>query len=546
MKLFVPFVLTVLIFLSGIGWYASQQVEKMVIALAEQQLSADAKKMAEKMTMLLSILTPDQLGQRFTLEVRLQRAELSQRGLTPYLYLLSRDGVEAVGGTRQILPGLEPLAARIVQENETTGIHHLQIDGQPYTLVHYSLFEIGEVYAIAVANKDFLSPFYQVRNQLIGAVAGMAALFMIISWLLAREIGRPLGRLLDCFSEVSRGNLTVRCHLHQDGPEFGQLSDHFNQMLQRTAAVVRKQHDVIQRLMHFEQAMQRGMAQNNALVAEHVRSLEGMLSASEQSKASVEVMEQAYLAMKHELQSMNDHIHQLVRQSQAAVEQVRQQQSRWEELLVNIREFVSEVQAVGRTSRKFLEDAQSIAQISRFIHEIANKTKLLALNASIEAARVGEAGKGFAVVAREVGELAQMVVTSAGEIDGLVQQGQAHAVAIAEKTGALSAKADETGRIVDAIQQMFGLLMQEMLRLGEQVERLQRPTRLLAEASDEVEQGVKVAAGMTEAVVSHVGEMHAGMRLQEENTRQMAKLAGQMNQLAEELHEVMDAFRIEN
>ncbi len=52
------------------------------------------------------------------------------------------------------------------------------------------------------------------------------------------------------------------------------------------------------------------------------------------------------------------------------------------------------------------ESSQSIQEVVSFIHHIANQTKLLSLNASIEAARAGNSGNGFSIVAKEIGNLA--------------------------------------------------------------------------------------------------------------------------------------------
>ena len=83
---------------------------------------------------------------------------------------------------------------------------------------------------------------------------------------------------------------------------------------------------------------------------------------------------------------------------------------------------VANVRATDASAQALTSAAGRIGAVVGLINGLAEQTNLLALNATIEAARAGEAGRGFAVVASEVKELANQTAKATGEISAMISE----------------------------------------------------------------------------------------------------------------------------
>jgi methyl-accepting chemotaxis protein len=161
---------------------------------------------------------------------------------------------------------------------------------------------------------------------------------------------------------------------------------------------------------------------------------------------------------------------------------------------------VNEASRAGTEIRTLADAALRIGDVVKLISEIAEQTNLLALNATIEAARAGEAGRGFAVVASEVKSLANQTAKATEEISakvGEMQQSTTNSVAAVEAIAQTITEINGiTASIATSIEQQ-GLATREIAR------NVQEASAGTSQVSSNVT-GISEAAADTGRVASRV------------------------------------------
>ena len=174
--------------------------------------------------------------------------------------------------------------------------------------------------------------------------------------------------------------------------------------------------------------------------------------------------------------------------------------------------------------------SQEINFLADSISEITNKTKMLSLNASIEAARSGEAGRGFAVVADEVRSLAVRTVNAVTEISGTIETMK-----------------KESSEVIGKFSQSEQTMLVGQERGHEAMQALSQITEKAGEAAHQTEvivDSIKELATTSQSMADNMSQISVAMKELEGNNEHLRSISRVVDQRSSELNADCQRFSI--
>ncbi|WP_433294213.1 methyl-accepting chemotaxis protein [Actinoplanes sp. CA-030573] len=426
---------------------AGHATAKTTLQAAQNEVTATAatyKAYPLSATAASQITAFDAAWQTYTSLLRTETLPLADEGDTTRLKALrAGDQTAAITAVRDNLAALSNTTVQASQVEEITAEHRYQ----------------------------------STRIWVIVMLVASALLGIAIAAGIARLIVRPLARCVQTLDRIGSGDLTARTSV-ESRDEVGRMAGTLN----ATAASVA------------------------GMVGKVTTSSELLASASEQLSAVSAQLSAAAEQTSAQVNTVSDSAGTVSQGVQAVAAGADQMGVSIREIATNAGEAAGvaagaadTAQATNLSVQKLGAASAQIGTVVALITSIAEQTNLLALNATIEAARAGEAGKGFAVVASEVKDLAQETARATDDITRQVAAIQAETASTVEAIGqiadVIATINDYTGTIAAAVEQQTATTTEIARSVGQAAEGSSSIAETIAGVAQAAQQ---VTSGATE------------------------------------------------
>ncbi len=313
---------------------------------------------------------------------------------------------------------------------------------------------------------------------------------------------------------IASGDLTQEAQVTEDMT--GGIAESINHMIFQLRTIILNLHETVNQV---------------TISAENIQQTTDHLSAgSQQQSRQIAETSSAIEEMAASIQQVAKNTQQSAIVANKARENASQGTRVVQDTMEGMERIRDQVQENAKRIKRLGESSQEVGEIVQLIGDIADRTSILALNASIQAAMAGDAGKGFAVVAEEVELLAERANHATKQIETLIKAIQR------ETSEAITAMEVCTNEVVAGSK----LASEAGYTLGE----IDSVSKELAELIEAITVTTRQQAQTAETLAESMNEISSVTKETALGTKHAALSIGNLAELADALQSSVSAFRL--
>ncbi|UNL94253.1 methyl-accepting chemotaxis protein [Paenibacillus polymyxa] len=444
--------------------------------------------------------------------------------------------------SKKVIDGLSSKDSTV---RERANLLSYQEGSEKFDQMEDALDHIGDLYyddnQIMLDSTQKQYSFLRLISILL-TLAGLIA-SSLLGYLIIRSIHHPIRYLRGRVREIAEGNLAVDIRTFSQD-ELGQLTADFNIMVSRMKELIST---VSQSIGHVNTSAHEltFIAEQTTATGEEMTSgiNEIAVGASEQASLT-EATSRETMALSDTIEKVNVRNKKMTSLSSEAEIVLRGGMDKVKKLQDHNLQTTEANQLVVQHIEGLAEQMLTISTIVQTINEVSEQTKLLALNASIEAARAGDSGKGFAVVATEIRKLSTMTYESTERINTTIARLKAEVSQTLQVMNQTDVIISEQSLIVQESGTVFESIMDMLKEIISSIQEMDGDIGQMNVSREQVISSIIKISDVARDAASATEEISSASNDQSQAYSHLHSAAEQLKQSSQQVSEMISRFRI--
>lgn len=370
------------------------------------------------------------------------------------------------------------------------------------------------------------------------------SLGILISFLMARMITHPIGKIVSQMSAVAQGDLRGQHLTIRSKDEIGRLAVSVNEMIDNLRSLVQQATETSEQVAAASEELA-SSAEQTSQATEHITlTIQEVAAGAENQVYSVEESSYAIRKTADHSQQISVHAGEVAETAAAALEKSEKGNKVVQKVIHQMTSINNTVKGLEEDIRDLGELSREIGQITATITGIAEQTNLLALNAAIEAARAGEHGKGFAVVAAEVRKLAEITSSSSQQVTQFINRIQLETSQAGETMKQTTVEVTEGITVAYTAGESFSQINESIHEVTNQIQQVSAAAGQMAVDTDLAVRSIDKISQVSEETSFSTQSVSAAAQEQLASMEEISSSSASLSYMAEELQAGIKRFKI--